>query len=180
MHEFAQTIRGRVVIQVGPGVIPSGAADRIGGDLVLELIHTLNPFSKSEPYSELECAVFAVRFNEGNAVIAPVAVRTDKLTVVGHGGVDLETEEFVFEWTMKPRKGVGISASAITNPYIRLGGTLADPKISVNAIDSIATTGAAVATAGLSLLGRGIWNRVTAGKKVCRQAIAKIQQDDAR
>jgi len=81
----------------------------------------------------------------------------------------------------KPRKGIGLSASMITNPYIKLGGTLSSPSIQLKELQAVASTGAAVATLGLSLVAKGMFDRVTAEKKVCKEALEKIgrQSDDS-
>jgi hypothetical protein len=76
----------------------------------------------------------------------------------------------------KPRKGVGLSASAITNSYIRLGGTLLHPSIEIKPLEAVATTGVAVATMGISLVAKGLFDRVTAEKKVCERAMEKVKQ----
>ena len=62
----------------------------------------------------------------------------------------------------------------ITNPYIKLGGTLADPAIEVKPMEAVAQTGVAVATLGVSLVAKGMLDRVTAEKKVCEQALEEI------
>jgi hypothetical protein len=77
----------------------------------------------------------------------------------------------------KPRKGIGISASMITNPYIKLGGTLADPSIELKPIEAVTSTGVAVATLGLSLVAKGMFDRITAERKVCTKVLEQI---DAR
>jgi hypothetical protein len=84
------------------------------------------------------------------------------------------------EWVTKPRKGLGLSASMITNPYIKLGGTLAEPRLEMKPLEALTTTGVAVATAGLSILGKGMWDRVTAERKVCKQAIKKAEKQAGR
>jgi hypothetical protein len=80
------------------------------------------------------------------------------------------------DWITKPRKGIGVSASMFTNPYIRLGGTLANPAIEMKPAEALATTGVAVATMGISLLAKGLFDRVTAEKKVCEQAMRQAQE----
>ena len=62
--------------------------------------------------------------------------------------VIINTEKLNLEWVTKPRKGLGLSASMITNPYIKLGGTLGNPSIEMKPLEALTTTGAAVATAG--------------------------------
>ena len=108
--------------------------------------------------------------------VEPIAVRGDRLTVLGKGKVDLGTEAIDLSWTIKPRRNVGLSPGSIANPYIRLGCTLASPRLDVKPLEAVASTGAAVATAGLTILLRGIYNRITAEKKVCVQALAKAQK----
>jgi hypothetical protein len=76
----------------------------------------------------------------------------------------------------KPRKGIGISASMITNPYIKLGGTLADPSLELKPLEAVTSTGVAVATMGLSLVAKGMFDRVTAEKKVCKHALEEIEE----
>jgi hypothetical protein len=107
------------------------------------------------------------------ARIEPMVARTDVMTLVGSGRIDFATEKIDFQWTAKPRKGVGLSASTITNPYIKLGGTLANPVVEVKPLEAVTSTGVAVATGGLSILGKGLLDRITAERKVCKQALRK-------
>jgi hypothetical protein len=43
------------------------------------------------------------------------------------------------------------------------------PKLEIDTASSVTTAGAAVATGGLSLLARGLWDRVSAQKDICRE-----------
>jgi hypothetical protein len=113
---------------------------------------------------------------DGVLLLEPMAVKTENLTILGHGAVDFSVESLDFEWITKPRKGLGISASAITNPYVKLGGTLAKPAIEVKPGQAITSTGLAVATGGLSLLGKGLLDRVTSEKKVCEKALDEAKR----
>jgi len=63
----------------------------------------------------------------------------------------------------------------LTNPYIRLGGTLSKPAITVKPIEATVSTGAAVATMGLTLVARGLWDRMTAEREVCKKAIEEAE-----
>jgi hypothetical protein len=67
----------------------------------------------------------------------------------------------------KPRKGFGISLGGVINSFLKLGGTLQEPALNIDPASSLTTTGAAVATGGLSLLARGLWDRLSAEADLC-------------
>jgi hypothetical protein len=48
----------------------------------------------------------------------------------------------------------------------------------VRPLTAAASTGAAVATFGLTILSRGIYNRITAEKKVCVDALAEARKQE--
>jgi len=172
-HAIAAASNGRIELIIGEGVMDNSLVDLVVADVLLEVLSLLNPFAKEEAVTRLQCGVVVVNVEDGVAVFAPMAVQTDKMTMLGSGKVDLETEELDLEWVTKPRKGIGLSASAITNPYIKLGGTLADPSIEMKPLEAVTSTGIAVATGGLSILGKGLFDRITAEKKVCEQAMKR-------
>jgi hypothetical protein len=114
-------------------------------------------------------------FTDGLATLEPMAFQSDKMTLLGDGKVDFRTEKLNLQWITKPRKGIGISASMITNPYIKLGGTLANPAIELKPLEAVTSTGVAVATLGVSLVAKGMFDRITAEKKVCKHALEEIE-----
>ena len=122
LYEIAAAGNGSALVRVGPGRIPTTLDASLTSDVVRGLLDALNPFRKSA-YTAFECGVAAVNLENGKATVGPIAIRTDKLTGIGSGKVDLDTERIQLEWTIKPRKG-SVSASSIANLYIRLGETL--------------------------------------------------------
>lgn len=170
LHEFAAGGNGRIELVQGGGRISNSALNLLAADLSLELLNALNPFRKDEPYTKVECGVYGVKIVDGVATLNPFAARTDKMTVVGSGRIDLKTERIDLTWNTRPRKGLGISASAITNPYVRLGGTLSSPAIGLKPTEAALSTGAAVATGGLSILAKGLFDRLRAEADVCKSA----------
>jgi len=173
-HEFASSSNGSIQIVVGKGVMDSRVVDMITADILLTLLNAFNPFAKEDVATELQCAVVQVKFENGLARFEPMAMQSDKMTMLGKGRIDFGTEKLDLDWVTKPRKGIGISASMITNPYIKLGGTLAKPAIELKPMEAMASTGVAVATMGISLVAKGMLDRVTAEKKVCEQALEEI------
>jgi hypothetical protein len=157
-------------------VIENTAYDWLMSDFIVQLLTVLNPFRKEDPFTELDCAVLVALAEDGQVRLDPIAGRSKKITIVGDGRVNLETEKIGFQWATKPRSGIGLSATAITNSFIRVSGSLTDPDLDLKPLDAVVSTGAAVATAGLSLLARGFYDRVTAEKKVCKNAIKRAER----
>jgi uncharacterized protein involved in outer membrane biogenesis len=173
-HELASSADGTAQLVIGKGVMDSRVLDLITTDLLLTLLNAFNPFAKQDESTELQCGVALLTVDDGVARLEPMAFQSDKMTMLGKGRVNLETEKLNFEWVTKPRKGIGVSASMITNPYIRLGGTLSNPSVQLKEAEAVVSTGAAVATLGLSLVAKGMYDRVTAEKKVCKKALEEI------
>ncbi len=175
-HQIAASSAGHALFTLGPGRVPSNLSDAVTSGALRGLLDALNPFRKSSPYTEVECGVVAAELTSGKMAVEPIAARTDRMTILGHGKLDFETEGIDLVWTLKPREGVGITAGSIANPYIKLGGTLSAPSLDAKPLQAAAATGAAVATAGLTVLFRGVYDRVTAEKKVCVQALEDAQR----
>lgn len=170
-HAIASSSDGRLLVTLGAGRLPNNLGDVISSGVGRALLEALNPFRASSPYTSCECGVAAVSLTQGRAAVEPVVARSDKLTIVGRGNVDFDTEAIELEWTLKPREGVGISAGSIANPYVGLGGTLAEPSLELKTAHAIASAGAAIATAGGTILLRGLYDRVTAEQQVCLKAL---------
>jgi uncharacterized protein involved in outer membrane biogenesis len=175
-HEIASTANGRMQLVASEGVMDRSIMNLVAADVLTSLLEALNPFSKEKPTTRLECAVVVIEVEDGVAVMEPMAVQTDVMTVLGGGKIDFSTEELDLNWVTKPRKGIGVSASLITNPYIKLGGTLGDPQIEMKPLEAMTSTGIAVATGGISILAKGLFDRITAEQKVCEQALKKVEK----
>jgi len=173
-HAFATSANGLVQVVIGKGVMDNEALDLVTADILLTLLNAFNPFAKEDAVTELQCGVAQVVFEDGLATLDPMALQSDKMTMLGKGKIEFNTEKLDLQWVTKPRKGIGLSATMITNPYIKLGGTLSNPSVQLKGVEAVASTGVAVATLGLSLVARGMLDRVTAEKKVCKQALEQI------
>ena len=96
-------------------------------------------------------------------------VATDQIRVAAKSQIDLETEELEINVRTTPKKGIGISAGEIVNPYIKVVGTLESPRLAVDEKGVLLTGGAAVATGGLSILASAAWSRVSRAGDPCTQ-----------
>ena len=115
----------------------------------------------------------------GVARLRPLIAVTDQMTIAGRGSIDLSTEKLDLSWVAKPRRGIGLSASAITNPYIKLGGTLSAPSLAVKPLQATTATAAAITTGGLSILAKGFWDRFTSGTRACEKLKEKVIKEDS-
>ena len=167
---------GQLLVQIGKGKLQNSMVNFAGADLLMTTLSKLNPLSGQEKVTELQCGVINFSIENGMArTDKGIAFETDKMAAVGSGTINLKTEELDLGVRPYPRKGIGINAGKFTQ-MARLGGTLAEPKTkfdTVAALKTAASTGAAVATLGLSLLAEGIFARTTADDHPCETALGK-------
>ena len=127
----------------------------------------LNPLRTAEKYTTLECAIYDVDIKDGVATIQNFAVQTDKLAIVTWGKLNFENERLDLSIQAAPREGIGISLGSVANSFLKLGGTIKSPQLQISKTASVAA-GAAVVTGGLSLVAKGLWDRVKAQGDICK------------
>jgi hypothetical protein len=151
-------LNGRVVSVQREGRIYSRYMDMIGGGLIQEILRVVNPFSAKEEYSELNCAVHVFDIKDGLATCKTSLADTGYTTLRGRGEVDLKGEKLDLLFALSPKKGIGISGFAevgVSLPGLarsfKLGGTLAQPSLTINPGGAAGTIGKMLG--GLALLG---------------------------
>ena len=182
-HELAASLNGRIKLIQGEGRINNSGLEFLFSDVFYQLFQNVNPFAKTERTTRLNCGVYITNIKNGIAEIQDIVVQTDKITIVSAGTVNLNTERINVGFQTRPRQGVGISASMITNPLIRLGGTMKRPAVELDPARASVATGAAVATGGLSILFKGVWDRYFTSRDPCGEALkrdAELQTQKAR
>ena len=146
---------------------------KIYGDMLDEMLTTINPFRTTDPYTTFSCIVMPLDVVNGVVSGAPsILVSTDKVNMALTTVVDLKSEGLEINIRTIPRKGISISAGELLNPYIKIIGTLAAPRMAVDEKGVLLTGGAAVATGGLTLLAGAVWDRLTRSQDRC----AKISE----
>jgi len=129
-------------------------------------------------YTGLDCAIINAKISSGKVLIDPIIFHTEQITILSGGQIDLETEEIALEFQTKVRKGIGISASMVINPFIKLGGTLAAPTIELDPAGVAFSGSVAVATAGLSIIGKSLFDRFLGNRDPCGEALKKLDEAD--
>ena len=140
------------------------------GNMLDEIVGTINPFRKTEAHTDYECIIVSLEFKSGVATGNPRSlVVTDKMRMVLNSEIDLESESLDINIRTTPKKGISFSAGEIINPYIKLVGTLGSPRLAVDETGVLLSGGAAVATGGLSILARAAWTRLSRAKDPCAE-----------
>ncbi len=171
---LASSADGKLVLTQGPGRVRNDLIEKFSGDIIAQLFNALNPLAREEEFTNWECSVFAIDFESGEGELTGFLLQSEKLMVVGGGNIDLNTEKLNIEFNTKPRAGVGVSADMFVTPFVKLSGTLANPRVGLNEKGVLLSGGAAVLTGGLSFLYKGLLDRATAEGGQCEQALESV------
>jgi hypothetical protein len=175
--ELAGGLNGYLKITSGTGKIKAGSMQMFTSDFLFQLLNTINPFAKTDPNTNLKCAVILATLEQGKLFGKPALVlQSDRLNVFAVTNIDLSTESLDVTFNTVPQKGLGLSLSNLVNPYVKVVGTLGSPILALNQEGAILEGGAAVATGGLSIIALGLKDRFLSDKNPCGSAIAKTDE----
>jgi hypothetical protein len=175
LHEIVQSLDGHVYWYTGSGIVPNSRLKFFFSDLVTEVLTTLNPLSQKSNLTTVDCGVVAAEFANAQVVIEPIVIQTDKTIAFSEGVVDLASEELELIFNTQARKGLGLSASSVTNPFFKIGGTLKNPAIEFDKTRGMISGGTMFATAGLSILYKSVSDRFLSSKDPCGDARSEIK-----
>jgi uncharacterized protein involved in outer membrane biogenesis len=169
MHEIAASSSGNLHGKQYSGQVNMQGTGFLFADIVTSVFRTLNPLAESEPYAQLECSIIDVNIESGVATIDELVAQLDSLVIVGSGNVNLDSEELDLTIRTKTREGLGLSLGGVVNSLLAVGGTINEPALNIDPAGSVTTAGAAVATGGLSVLAKGMWDRLSAEADICSE-----------
>jgi uncharacterized protein involved in outer membrane biogenesis len=176
VQELAASLNGYLRLIGGEGRLRATALRMFTSDFLSQVLTTVNPFAKTDPYTNLQCAVALVQVENGKAEGKPVlVVQTDRLRILANADVDLSTEELNAVFSTVPLKGLGLSLTDLVNPFVAIGGTLAKPMLTVDPEGALLEGGTAVATAGLSILAKRFKQRFIDEKDACGKALREAE-----
>lgn len=168
---------GETWVSIGEGKLQNKAINWAAGDFIFQVLGAINPLSKSEDHTAMSCAAVRFVLRDGLATAEDgIALRTDKVDVIGSGTVNLRNEELDLGIKPRARGGVGLSLSTPLAGLVRVNGTLTKPSMGIDAVGTLKTAasiGAGVATGGLSTLGELLVDKVAADSDPCSTALGK-------
>lgn len=179
LRDLAASVNGVVQVRTDGGRVPNANLGIFFGNFLTEVFAAVNPFAKKETHTEVRCMVVLLGVTNGEIAFQPgLVAQTDKMNIAATGKVSLATEKIDIGFRTAPRARVSISAGEFVNPYLKVAGTLGDPVLTLDPAGALVTGGAAVATAGLSLIATALWDRVFRADDPCAAAVEESLKDD--
>lgn len=180
LRELTGSMNGYVRVVGGNGRVKQDSFAFLTQDFLSQILETINPFVKKDPYVTIACSALLLTIDDGTATGKPVYVQqTDKVRILANANIDLKTEKLSVVFNTIPQKGLGISLSNLINPYVKISGTLAEPSLAMDASGALVQGGAAVATAGLSIVAKAFHDRFLTGKDPCAKAVKEADKKRA-
>ena len=174
-RDLAASVSGGIEITGGPGRIVSQGQGFLTNAFFDELLTLVNPLRQSDPYNQVECLVALASIRDGKLKGDPlVTFVTNKLAIISKAELDFSSEKIFATFNTVPQRGFGISASSAFNPFVGVGGTLAEPQVTLDPEGTIIQGSLAVATGGISLIGKSVLDRFTVSKKSCDKELKKF------
>jgi hypothetical protein len=166
--ELVGNLNGKLLISSDGGQIRNDLLQAFAGDFVTNVLETLNPFVKAQTSTPLECLVLNAALRGGKLDLTPgFVMRTDRLNTFVYGKADLKSETLDLSLATQARQGIGLSPASITNPYFKVGGTFVTPALQLDPTSAAVAASVATATAGLSILFRGVFDRLMGTRNPC-------------
>lgn len=167
IHDIMASSSGSLSGRHDSGQLKLKAINALFSDFLTSILRTLNPLAEEKTYTKLECGIYEIEIVDGIADVREMVIQSERLTIVSSGNIDLDTEEIDLVMRTKTREGLGVSVGGVSNSFVKLGGTLKEPSLNVDAAGTVTTAGAAVATGGLSVLAKSLWDRLSGEVDLC-------------
>jgi AsmA family protein len=178
-RELANSISGEMALAIAQAVIENEMVDVLGADVVAEAIRYINPFIEREPRTELRCAAAHIVASDGVLFSDDhVVLETSQVTVRASGVVDLRDASLEIDFEPEASEGFDIGIADVAD-LVRVRGSLTAPEVELDpegVAEAAVTLGAAIATAGVSLVVQGLFEGDGNGTP-CGQIFAAQPQD---
>lgn len=132
-RQLVQSLNGQVIGIVNESVVQTGSVSFLTGNFVSQLLNMM-PFMKdSNKKLALSCAVVRADLGGGKAVFPKgIALQSDILKLVSNGSINLVNDKIDFDVRPSAGKIVDTNAVQALSSFIKIKGTLEDPKITLD------------------------------------------------
>jgi len=177
LREVAGGLNGHVYANSSPGVIPNSALAILDKGLIEQVFGVMLPKTEASQTTNLQCFAARLYVQDGLVKAKPgAAIVTDKVQVISNGQVNLRDEKLDLTFQAFPTQAFRANVSEVLiNPFVKISGTLAEPKMAFDAPRALIHTGVAVGTGGLSILAKGLWDRLRGTKDPCAKFMEEAE-----
>jgi len=169
-------LSGDIRLVIGEGRLNNDVLDRVGADLLSQIIGVAVPSDEKDGTTAFNCGVVRFAINDGDAMAdQTLVVETEKVLLKGGGLIDLKTEELDVGAVLGARKGIRIGSGTLSS-LVRVRGTLAQPELATDlkgVVKAGAKVGVAVVTLGLSLVAESVYGHISEDEHPCQTALAR-------
>lgn len=176
-RELAASLTGPILINGSAGVLNDISLSAATESFIEQLFSTLMPMVDKDTDLTIQCAVVAGRAQDGIVKLDPgFVLRSKKVDLSARGEIDLKTEKIRIRFNNQARKGLGISAAGLVNPYVQITGTLARPTLGLDVASGAIAGSAAAATGGLSVIASAFYGRFLKQGNPCKEALERWEE----
>lgn len=176
-RELAATLTGTTLLTASAGRLQNMQLGLATESFLDQLFRTLLPTIEENNDLEVECSVLAARARDGVIALEPgLVLRSKRVDLTASGEINLATESIRIRFANQARRGLGISAAGLVNPFVQITGTLSAPRLSLDVTNTAVEGGVAAATGGLSIVAKTFYKRFLDQKDPCEAALASWQE----
>jgi hypothetical protein len=178
LRALAATLNGEFLMTGSAGSLKKMKLSAATESFLIQTLQTLLPMLKSgNSNMEVKCTVLGARASDGILTLDPGFVfRSAEIDLSAEGQVNLRNEKLGIRFTNRARKGLGISAASLINPYVEITGTLGKPALGLDVTSSAISGGAAVASGGITLLAKPLYDRFLQTGNPCDAALERWKE----
>lgn len=174
LRELAGSLDGELRLTGRGGRIANAELSLATDDFLTQLLGAINPMTTRQPQTEVVCVAYLLKARDGLVTTNPVfLMRTPEVDIAGQGSLNLKNERLDLSFKTAARKGLGLSIAQLVNPYIKVTGTLRSPGLTLDPRGVVVSGGAAIATAGWSILATAAWDRWFGTSDPCKAVAAE-------
>ena len=178
LRELAAGLNGRLVLTAEPGVFPGKGLGALNYSFLEQVFNAIIPGLKIREATELKCFAADLRIEDGLLSTMPlIALQTTKLLILSSGTLNLEDERLSFGFQATPTRLLNAQLTELLNPFVRIEGSLAQPTPVIDPKGTLIYGSAAAATAGLSIVAKGLWDRLRGSTRPCQRLYKSLTEN---
>jgi hypothetical protein len=176
LREVAASLQGNIRVQSPGGQLSNNERLSNTRQVLAEVLSAISPSAARKDVLEIACFAAVMSANAGRLKLDPgIVLQSDRFTLFAGGDINLDSENLDISLTAETRSGTDISASELFSPYVKLGGTLADPSVEIDTVGTLLSGGAAYLSGGLSILAKKALDQISGAKDPCAEYLKQAK-----